>query len=458
MFCKVCGSENRDSSSYCVNDGVRLTKFEDEVFLESSFSKFCSECGSEGLEESVYCSNCGSATFSSKISDSKAKMEIPGFDVKLGDMKLPKMEDYGLGDVKGLDRFKPGLIGFGLSVVLGFLLSSVFNLIAVAMLQETFGGFSMDLKLISTITSVPILSLPKASLSVGGNAAGSARVGYFLPLLIGVLQFGVIGYISAGKDQKRDIKDLLLNAGVYGGLMALVSIIARKSVDVPFVGKISLKYSFLSVLIHSIVIAVMGLMAGYGFRRKFKGFSYDSELENKILDSNFTFFSIFIAFSIIMLLVFGIKNDLPRGSFLLTFQAVAYLFGIVNLGSLKMDNYGLYDQLSLFKNGEALKDSLNISRLFLLLFLVLIIAYMFKKGRDARIRGDGFFYVLPLTYSILSTLILRLLSVSVDTGYAAGNIFVGFNTILFLVGVLLLTGASNFAGYMIGGGVEVEAN
>lgn len=485
MFCENCGTENKDYSTYCINDGSKLRENNININMTKQKLKYCSECGSDMNDFSTYCSGCGESTFT--IAKASEKNTNTSFK-KLSVDKIPKKISSTIANNIDLKRILSlGVIGFISVFIMGLIFSSFVNNV----IAKDFGAIFAKSKLISVKDMTLLFNSLKFDLSLfvnGSEAIASFEFGTMLLLIVPFIVFTIIGIVSYNFDMKKNSKfnilNLLLPGLIYGVFLFLLSLIGRSSLEIPFWGfgmniELVKVFGAFSILLRGVLISGISMMFGYGLYSKIKKnkgiiYNYDSIFNgifNFIIALTLIFVLVNISISIYAIDDLGINSFLDTEgagyTILAALFATPYIFLFSNFSSLRMLEVteNINENFSIFKFDDGFYSNMFVDFQPIVYIGVLIIfAVLFIEGRKIKQNhGEdikGVIYT-SATYTLCMAVLSYLISISISVD--GPNLYLieyferfdylsltfGFKIVSVILGSFLLALLSTFSGYLL---------
>ncbi|OLS02614.1 zinc ribbon domain-containing protein [Tissierella creatinophila] len=477
MFCRVCGEKNDETSLYCSKDGERLDKDNKSLNLVNGNTKFCKDCGQAVATSDLYCLNCSSSLYIVEEYKNSNKEKC------LQDIKLKSKFDI-------VDLFKYSAIASGLVLLISIIISSFINTKFIELMSKEL-EFDITNKLINFLDVSSILNGFSLNIGLISNGANLLDINlnsmFFILALIPIAIFSIMGiYISIThkkREQRLEIKDCLVIALFYGGIISLLSLFASRKMDLNIpglfdefgIGKIvfAKKYGFLSAFINSSILSLFSLGLGNGIYSLFVNMRDKEDKFNPLASSAFIF-----VVSSIFVVGFILFEDLGNSGFDMTgsgallgkmtiLQMFIYLLLFVNMGTFKMGYETDFIKASLFSNMDGFKETFANAQ-FLYIGLFVSIALFFLIGRNLRKKGyqlKMIFYT-PTLFSLglgtLAYLISTNISMTGISEYSFNSIgfdFLEFSSISIFISSFIIFSLSSFGGYLLtNGGKERVAS
>lgn len=390
MFCKICGQKNHPASLYCLNDGVKLEKNDENLIIEKGNYNFCRECGSESLGSDLYCSNCGESFY--KIEE-RGRKKTPNSEEDLVEKSLTLKMD-------GLIKY--GLGASGLIILISILIGVMVNT-GLSEFLYLKSGISADIKIMKFLDALPIIN--GGSMKVSGIIPGedigilATRGMFIICLIIPILVFTLLGsYLSKKTNKKQLLKEYGLVAISYALIITILSIFTRSNLDIssPYgdykLLHISRSYGMSSLFINGLLISFFPMLFGNGVFNFIKGYK---ERNPRPLEIASIIIGVGILYILITSMVF-LDNEslgLTGGSLtssLAKSQLATYLLIIMNMGKASMIEEGDIESISLVKNSEFMSNlNLNINITYLYIGLLIMMTLFFLYGRNRKKKGRG---------------------------------------------------------------------
>ncbi|MEH7748461.1 zinc ribbon domain-containing protein [Neobacillus drentensis] len=380
MFCKNCGTENLSTANYCINDGTLLKRAPVKFRVKEQKASFCSECGGNTTKGYNYCTECGSSNLQYTHENGFAS---PKELTNMAAVLPQKMPAFQFTYVKNalLPALIAILIVFGLSFSVMKTSEKVFNSLVGDSLDEMDLAGLIDKipferegdlpKLnkmygISDIVMESNLQNPVIAVSVDGEISGDeehatveaeAKNGFIIYLLIPFIGLFVAGMIASRRRLSSKLQDHVNNAiGI--------------------------------AVLYSIFMTIFSLFAGYSYDFNTDQKNFDMSLD---ISTNYSFFKTFI-----MTLLFGFFFSGLGSLFAVTFRRATSLLS------------------EWIPSGEAIHQAIVIPFRGILLFSVIIFAYLSSKIAEIKEAG-AFFFDTPFEELIDKSFML-IATVSVQFG------------------------------------------
>ncbi|MFA9558134.1 hypothetical protein ACERII_12560 [Evansella sp. AB-rgal1] len=364
MYCKHCGTKNPENATYCIKDGVSLTKNENlSVQVTKGSTKFCRKCSHQNGNDAAYCMSCGNSLENIEEITNSTSIGSLGGSLKL---KQPKVSvGVGGGNFSGLksiidkNNLKSSAIYSSISIaiilIISLIASTLINKRIANALFADFGdiGNSFNLKLVSTtdllmlshLAGVNYEAMVPGFVNLQLNSAG----GLFLFLLIPAIVLTITGFIIHYNSEKS-IGDRLYQAlsvaVVYAVIMGIISLFAGVSTNFSIPGEsvsadIAANYSFFQVLFSSFIISSLFVFIGSIIRLpKVQKEQVNSNYSNSIYRAVLTtVLGVFIMF-VIGYVSISTEEELemdPLSKQVVASQFGGYYWNLAHLGSLRAD-------------------------------------------------------------------------------------------------------------------------
>ena len=237
MYCKQCGTKNREDALYCVNDGEALTLHNEYVLLQKENNRYCSSCSHENGTAALYCTACGQTM-------SKVK-EAAGVEPKRASVQTTAVNSHSEGILSAftnVETLKKLAVWNGIALaallLISFIISSSINGFLRDALRGDFGALIDGIKLVS-FTDVFMIS-HMIGVDYFANAMMfegvlSTTSGLFILLLIPAVVFIAAGYLmNRNQPHQPFIEKMKWNVSfsvLYGIVIAIISTFAGVSME-----------------------------------------------------------------------------------------------------------------------------------------------------------------------------------------------------------------------------------
>jgi hypothetical protein len=458
VYCKHCGTKNREDALYCVNDGEALTFHHEHVLLQQESNRYCSHCSHENHGNALYCTSCGQTM-------SKVK-EIRDAEPNRGSLQTNVRNGASEGLISTMtnkDNLKWLAIWNGISIagllLISFIISSSINGFMKDTLRAELGSLVDGIKLVSFTDVFMIshmISVDYLASAVIFEGVLSTTSGLFLLLLIPAIVFITTGFLmnrkQADKPLLEKLKWNLSFSIVYGLLTGIFSTFAGVSMEINdptgFLGTITVgaEYPFFESIFNAIVISFIFTTIGSLFtldtEQRTSNERYGLSISRAILHSMIGLALMMTAGYFILSSQDELKTEETAGNVLIGSQVGGYLWNVAQFQTLTFDltadGESVNARYSLLGGPEASEDEEEFKELFeeinWIWVLVLIPAALhFWAGNRLRKSTHGNILnelaVYAAAFGVINAIIVSISKLTIDTNFeGAFSATFGFST------------------------------
>jgi hypothetical protein len=369
VYCKHCGTKNKEDALYCVNDGEALTLHNEHVFLQKENNRYCSNCSHENQASALYCMECGHT-----MSKVKEVTEGETKRASVQTMATDSRSEGILSSLINLDSLKRlavwNVIALAGLLLISFIISSAVNGVLRDALRGEFGALIDGIKLLS-FTDVYMIS-HMIGVDYFANAMMfegvlSTTSGLFILLLIPALVFIITGYMmNRNQPDQHFIEKMKWNLGfsiIYAVAIGIISTFAGVSVELSdptgFFDDMTITlgsdYPFFESFFNGFVISFLFTSLGAAFslskEKRTSNERFGLSISKAILHSMIGLALTMAAGAFIISSHDELSTEEPAADFMLGTQVGGYLWNLSQFGTLTFD---------LAADGEAVKATYSL--------------------------------------------------------------------------------------------------
>jgi hypothetical protein len=478
VYCKHCGTKNRENALYCVNDGEALT-LQNEHVLHHENSRYCSHCSHENQANALYCVDCGQTM--SKVKETR---EVEPNRVSLQNKAVNSNSEGIITILSNLNSLKQlaiwNVISLAGLLLLSFIISSSINGVLKDIMRGELGSLVDGMKLMS-FTDVFMIS-HMTGVDYHASAAIfegvlSTTSGLFLLLLIPAVVFITTGFLmnrnQAHKPMIEKLKWNLSFSLVYGLVTGIISLFAGVSVEINdptgFIGTITVgsEYPFIESMFNAAIISFIFTSIGTIFTldRELRSSNerYGLSISKAILHSMIGFAVMMAAGYFILSSHDELTTEETASDVVVGSQMGGYLWNIAQFQTLTFeltaDGESVNASYSLIGGPEASEDEEEFAELFeeinWIWILVLIPAALhvwagnlLRKATQGNILNE--LAVYAVAFGIINAVIVSISKLAIDTNFeGAFSASFGFSTLGTLVISSILAFGVSYLGVMV---------
>jgi hypothetical protein len=479
VYCKHCGTKNREDALYCVKDGEALTLQNEHVLLHHENTRYCSSCSHENQANAHYCAACGQTT--SRVKEVRDGETIRAARQNNG---MTSSTNGLISSLTNKNNLKWLAIWNGASIaglfLISFIISASINGVLKDIMRGELGSLVDGMKLMS-FTDVFMIS-HMTGVDYHASAAIfegvlSTTSGLFLLLLIPAVVFITTGFLMNRKQaHKPIIEKLKWNLSfsvVYGLFTGIFSLFAGVSMEINdptgFIGSITIgsEYPFIESMFNAAIISFIFTSIGTIFTldRELRSSNerYGLSISKAILHSMIGLAVMMAAGYFILSSHDELTTEETTGDVLVGSQVGGYLWNISQFQKLSFeltaDGESVNASYSLIGGPEASEDEEEFAELFeeinWIWILVLIPAALhvwagnlLRKTTQGNILNE--LAVYAVTFGIVNAIIVSISKLSIDTNFeGAFSATFGFSALGTLVISSILAFGVSYLGVMV---------
>ncbi|KSU60411.1 hypothetical protein AS034_16350 [[Bacillus] enclensis] len=386
MYCKHCGTKNKEDALYCINDGEALSLHNEQVLLQKENNRYCSNCSHENQASALYCMACGHTM-------SKVK-EITEGEPKRANVQTMTADTRPAGilstltDMNSLKRLAVwnGISLAGL-LLISLIISSAVNGVLRDALRGDFGALIDGIKLLSFSDVFMIshmIGVDYFANAMMFEGVLSTTSGLFNLLLLPAVVFTITGYLMNRKQPEQPfIEKMKWNVSfsvLYGAVIGIISTFAGVSMEMTdptgFFDDMTITlgsdYPFLESVFNGFVISFIftGLGAVFSMGKETRSFNghYGLSISKAILHSMTGLVIMMAAGAFIISSHDELSTEEPAADILLGTQVGGYLWNVAQFESLTFDltadGESVHATYSLLGGPKASEDQEGFAELF----------------------------------------------------------------------------------------------
>lgn len=355
MYCKNCGTKNREDALYCINDGAALSLHTDNILLQKESNRYCSNCSRENQAEALYCTDCGH-TMSKVKETADAEAKRTGAPAMATEIRSGGI----LSDFTTMDSLKRLAVWNGIALAALFLISLIISSAVNGVLRDALrgevGALIDGVKLMS-FTDVYMIS-HMIGVDYYANAMMfkgvlSTTSGLFLLLLIPAVVFIITGYLMNRNQPDQPyiekMKRSLSFSILYGAVIGIISTFAGVSMEMTdptgffddMTVTLGSDYHFFESLLNGFVISFIFTSLGASFsiskEERTSNHGFGLSISRALLHSMIGLALMMAAGVFIVSSNDEMTTDEPAVDTLLGSQIGGYLWNVSQFGSLTLD-------------------------------------------------------------------------------------------------------------------------